>query len=246
MIIAIINHKGGVGKTTTAVNLSVALAVGGHATLLVDCDPQAHATRCVLQDEPERTVGDLLMDVPSRARRAISETEYENLDIVGATEELTEKAEWLATRIRREERLTKALNAIDDYDYVILDAAPTEGILTHNVISAADLLLIPVQTGGGAIEGVKPLLTLANELHDGEDVPYRLLLTMYDARTSVTNNTIAKRLREHRKYVLGTVIGKSEPLNQANLASKPIVDYAPGSRGAAAYDKLARDIIKLT
>ena len=157
--IAIINHKGGVGKTTTAVNLAVAFAARGHSTLLVDCDPQAHATRCLLEAIPDRTVGDLLMDKPSQAKRAVFASDYENLDVVGSSNELTGTAELLSARVRREVRLSKALQALD-YDYVLLDSAPTEGVLTHNVITAADLLLVPVQMGGGAIEGVEPLLDL--------------------------------------------------------------------------------------
>jgi chromosome partitioning protein len=240
-VIAIINHKGGVGKTTTAVNLAVALAARGNSTLLVDCDPQAHATRCLLETIPERTVGDLLMDRPSQAERAVSACKYENLDVIGASHALTRTAELLSTRVRREVRLSKALQALD-YDYVLLDSAPTEGILTHNVITAADLLLVPVQTGGGAIEGVEPLLELAMELRDGEEMPYRLFLTMFDVRTTRTNTTVVDRLRKHRKNLLKTYIGKSERLNQANLESKPIKEHSPGARGVREYDALAKNV----
>jgi len=240
--IAIINHKGGVGKTTTAVNLAVAFAARGHSTLLVDCDPQAHATRCLLETIPDRTVGDLLMDKPSQAKRAVFASDYENLDVVGSSNELTGTAELLSARIRREVRLSKALQALD-YDYVLLDSAPTEGVLTHNVITAADLLLVPVQMGGGAIEGVEPLLDLATELRDGEDMPYRLFLTMFDRRTTRTNTTVVDRLRRHRKNLLKTYIAKSERLNQANLESRPIAAHAPGARGVREFDALAKDVV---
>jgi len=113
------------------------------------------------------------------------------------------------------------------------------------VIGAADFLLIPVQTGGGAIEGVEPLLALAGEIHDSEEVPYRLLLTMFDSRTTVTNSAVVERLRQHKRQVMRTVISRSEPINQANLTSMPIQAHAPGSRGAQAYDALAREVQRI-
>lgn len=246
MIVAIINVKGGVGKTTTAVNLAVSLAGLGKTTLLVDCDPQAHATRCVVDPGSiERTVADLIMHTPSQAHRSVYESRYMNLSIVPASNQLTHEAEVLSTRIRREERLSKALVALDEHEYVILDSAPTEGILTHNVISAANLLLIPIQTGAGSIEGVDPLLSVAAELHNAARVNYRLFVTMFDGRSTVTNATILAKIKEHKPNLMRTVIAKSERINQANLQSKPIADYAPGSRGDIAYDTFARELIKI-
>ena len=246
MILAIINSKGGVGKTTTAVNLSTSLAERQRRTLLVDLDAQAHATRSLLAEVPERTVTELLMDRPSQAAKPVSPSQIPNLDIVPATAQLTETVELLSARIRREERLTRALGTlVDDYQNIIIDCPPTTGILTYNAIIAADLLVIPVQPGAGAVLGLDALIGLAQELRDANDVPYRILVTMFDVRTTRTNAIVEELLDEHRRRLLKTVISKSESLNQANLAGKPISQFARSSRGRHEYDALCDEILRL-
>ena len=248
MIIAIINAKGGVGKTTTCVNLATGLAARNKKTLIVDTDPQSHATRCFLTEPPDRDTTELIMGKPSQASRCVTPTEYENLHIVAATYRLTETAELLQARIRREERLSRALAAIeDDYDYMILDCPPVLGVLSYNALVAANLLLIPVQPGVGAITGLDSLLRAAAELRDEEvaDLHYRILTTMFEIRTTRTNALVAELLGEHRAKLLRTVISKSESLNQANLAGRPVVDYASSSRGAQEYDALCEEVCRL-
>lgn len=246
MIFAVTNTKGGVGKTTTATNLAVGFAERNRRTLLIDLDSQAHATRCFLKDTPERDVGDLIMDKPSQAFRSITNTENSHLDIVPATANLTQTSELLSSRIRREERLMRALEPLrEDYREIIIDCPPALGILTYNAINAADLLLIPVQPGVGAVNGLIALLEVASELRDEENVPYRIFITMFDIRTTRTNAIFEELLEEHRRRLLKTIIYKSESLNQANLAGKPISKFMPSSRGAYDYNALCDEILRL-
>jgi chromosome partitioning protein len=246
MVLTITNTKGGVGKTTTAVNLAVGFADRNRRTLLIDLDPEAHATRCFFEEETERDVGDLIMDRPSQAGRSVATTRYPNLDIVPATARLTTTAELLSSRIRREERLARALAPLqEEYREIVLDCPPTLGILTYNAVIAADLILVPVQPSVGAVNGLDALLEAARELRDEDDIPYRVVITMFDLRTTRTNALFEELLVGYRRRLLRTVISRNESLNQANLAREPVSQYAPYSRGAQEYRTLREEILRL-
>jgi chromosome partitioning protein len=222
------------------------LADKDRPTLLVDLDPQAHATRCFLTEAQERDAGDLIMDRPSQAARAVYTSGYPNLDIVPASDGLTATAELLSSRIRREERLSRALEQLrDGYRDIILDCPPVLGILTYNAIVAGDLLLVPVQPGVGAVTALDSLFEAAQELRDEDDVPYRIIITMFDGRTTRTNAIFERLLRGHGRRILKTIIFKSEALNQANLAGKPVSRFAMSSRGAQEYADLCEEVLRL-
>jgi chromosome partitioning protein len=246
MIFAITNAKGGIGKTTAAINLAAGLAEKSRRTLLIDLDPQGHASRCFANMDLERDVSDLIMDKPSQAYRSVMTTKYPHLDMVPTTNELIETSELLSSRIRREERLQRALEPLrEEYRYIIIDCPPSLGILTYNAINAADLLIIPIQPGVGAVIGVAALLEAAQELRDEEEVPYRILINMFDVRTTRTNSIIEELLDDYRQRVFKTIISKSEALNQANIAGETIWKANRNSRSAGEFDALCEEILKL-
>ncbi|MBN1847274.1 MAG: ParA family protein [Deltaproteobacteria bacterium] len=246
MIFAVTNAKGGIGKTTVAVNIAAGFADKGRPTLLIDLDPQGHASRCFVDGELERDVSDLIMDKPSLASKSVIPTEYPSLHIVPATIELTETAELLSSRIRREERLLRALDPLrEPYKNIIIDCPPSLGILTYNAIHAADLLIIPIQPGMGAVMGIAALLEAAQELRDETLVPYRILINMFDIRTSRTNAIIDELIEDYRQKVFRTIISKSEALNQANIAGEPVWKSMRNSKSAEEFDALCEEILKL-
>ena len=134
---------------------------------------------------------------------------------------------------------------LDSYRTVVLDCPPVLGILSYNAIIASDVMIIPVQPGAGAFVGLDSLIETAQELRDEDDVPYRILVTMFDIRTTRTNAIVEELLDHHRRRILKTKISKSESLNQANLSSKPVATYAPSSRGSVEYETLCDEVLRL-
>ena len=247
-IIAIINQKGGVGKTTTALNLSAALGEQGKEVLLVDLDPQGNATSGlgVEKNEVEYCIYDALLNDVNLEKIIIPDV-YTGLDLVPATINLAGAEVELVTAIARENRLKDALGKFrGKYDYIIIDCPPSLGLLTINSFVAADSLIIPIQTEFYALEGVTKLLEsmklVKSRLNPSLEI-FGVVLTMYDART-----TLAKQVaNEVRSYfgskVFQTEIPRTVRLSEAPSFGQPITQYEPDGKGARSYTKLAKEVI---
>ncbi|WP_220741229.1 ParA family protein [Leuconostoc miyukkimchii] len=246
-IIALANQKGGVGKTTTSVNLGAALAQAGKRVLLVDIDAQGNATSGsgIDKSELERDSYDVIVDLVP-IREVIVATD--NYDLLPATIQLSGAEIELASQKKREYRLKKALSEVaDDYDFILIDNPPALGLLTVNAFTASDAILIPVQTEFYALEGLGQLLNtielVRQQFNAALDIS-GILLTMYDARTN-----LAKQVSEEVRNYFGdkvytTVIPRSVRLSEAPSYGQAIIDFDPRSIGAQVYSNLAQEVLE--
>ncbi|EPZ39108.1 partitioning ATPase [Anoxybacillus ayderensis] len=247
-IIAIANQKGGVGKTTTAVNLSACLAHMGKKTLLVDIDPQGNATSGigVEKHEIEQCAYDLLVDEVD-VRQVIRPTNIDRLHIIPATIQLAGAEIELVPIVSREVRLQKALSPIKDaYDFIIIDCPPSLGLLTINALTSADTVLIPVQCEYYALEGLSQLLNTIRLVQKHLNSNLRIegvLLTMFDARTNLGIQVIQEVKKYFREKVYETIIPRNVRLSEAPSHGKPIILYDAKSRGAEVYADFAKEVI---
>jgi len=247
-IIAIANQKGGVGKTTTSINLAASLGVLEKKVLLIDADPQANATSGIGIDVESIEIGTYqLLEHSNTAREAIIKTETPNLDIIPSHIDLVAIEIELVDKDEREYMLKKALDDIkNDYDYIIIDCAPSLGLLTLNALTAADAVIIPIQCEYFALEGLGKLLNTiksVQKIHNPELDIEGLLLTMYDSRLRLSNQVVEEVQKHFNDMVFQTIIQRNVRLSEAPSYGESIINYDASSKGATNYLSLAKEII---
>lgn len=247
-IISIANQKGGVGKTTTSINLSTVLAKRNKKTLLIDADPQGNATSGVGIDKKiDLSVYDVLVD-ETEMKEAILKTQIKNLDVCPSNIDLAGAEVELVSMMSREQRLKEKLDTIkNEYDYIIIDCPPSLGLITLNAFTASDSVLIPVQCEYYALEGLGQLLNTINlvKKHLNKSLEVEgALLTMFDSRTNLAKQVVDEVKKYFGDKVYKTVIPRNVKLSEAPSYGMPIILYDSRSKGAKCYDKLGRELIK--
>ncbi|GAA0367839.1 AAA family ATPase [Alkalibacterium iburiense] len=247
-IIAVANQKGGVGKTTTTVNLGASLAYVGKKVLLIDMDAQGNATSGlgVRKGEVDKDIYDVLInEVP--LNEVIQSTSRENLSLVPATIQLAGAEVELTSLMARETRLKRAVETVvDDYDYILIDCPPSLGHLTINAFTASDSVLIPVQCEYYALEGLSQLLNTIRlvQKHFNKDLRVEgVLLTMLDARTNLGFEVVNEVKKYFREKVYDTIIPRNIRLSEAPSYGLSIIDYDLRSKGAEVYQELAKEVL---
>lgn len=247
-IIAIANQKGGVGKTTTSVNLAASLGVLEKKVLLIDADPQANATSGLGINVDEVEIGTYqLLEHTSAAKEAVLKTDTPNLDIIPAHIDLVAIEIELVDKDEREYMLKKALADIkEDYDFILIDCAPSLGLLTLNALTAADAVIIPIQCEYFALEGLGKLLNTiksVQKIHNPKLDIEGLLLTMYDSRLRLSNQVVEEVQKHFNDMVFQTIIQRNVRLSEAPSFGESIINYDAASKGANNYLSLAKEII---
>ena len=247
-VIAIANQKGGVGKTTTSVNISTILAKKGRKVILIDGDPQGNATSGLgIDKNVENSLYDVLVNEVD-ITQTLQDTCVKTLKLCPSNVNLAGAEVELVNLMSREQRLKEKVDEIrDDYDYIIIDCPPSLGLITLNAFTAADSVLIPVQCEYYALEGLGQLINTINlvKKHLNKSLAIEgAVLTMYDMRTNLSNQVVREVKRYFDDKVYKTVIPRNIKISEAPSFGMPITLYDPNSKGARCYEKLAREIIK--
>ncbi|MBI4208112.1 MAG: ParA family protein [Deltaproteobacteria bacterium] len=246
-VYSIVNQKGGVGKTTTAVNLASATAMAGRSTLLIDSDPQANATSGLgLRSQEHKTLYPILLGIEP-VESAILKTEVPGLDLLPSDHHLIGTEVELVSFKGREARLKQAIDRLRaKYDFIFVDCPPSLGLLTINALTAADALIIPIQCEYYALEGLGNLLRTIEQVDQAFNKKLKIegiLLTMYDGRNNISHQ-VAQEVEKHfASQVFKTIIPRNVRLSEAPSFGKPIHLYDPTSRGAISYQELARELL---
>jgi chromosome partitioning protein len=248
-IIAIANQKGGVGKTTTAINVAASLAVLEYKTLLIDADPQANSTSGVGFDPRNVKLGiyECLMD-ETTVKKAIIKTDTPNLSLIAADIDLVGAELELVDQPNRNQKLKSVLSKVkDEFDFIIIDCSPSLGLVTLNVLTAADSIIIPVQCEYFALEGMGKLLhtikLVQTEMNENLEIE-GILLTMYDVRLRLSNQVVEEVKSHFQDMVFNTVIHRNTKLAEAPSYGKTIIMYDAVGKGSVNYLNLAREILQ--
>ncbi|MCK6209077.1 AAA family ATPase [Georgenia sp. EYE_87] len=248
-VIAMCNQKGGVGKTTTTINLGAALAEYGRRVLIVDFDPQgaASAGLGINAHELDRTIYNLMMEPRADVREIIEHTDVEGLDVVPANIDLSAAEVQLVSEVAREQALARVLRPVlDDYDVILIDCQPSLGLLTVNALTAAHGVLIPLEAEFFALRGVALLVESIERVQDRINPRLRIdgiLATMVDLRTLHSREVIDRVREAFGDKVYNTMISRTVKFPDASVATEPITTYAPTHPGAEAYRRLARELV---